>query len=180
MNHHRFARRIMSSFSRLSTRLSCAAIRWWLWNTITNHAPCGFHHRPRSGAHPAANSWLAGPSGVDGTSNSITGQWLRKKRQFPSRGQRRPITLEIEFRQNDSRPARCGAGRTCNDSQPRSQKQPQELDRDFPVESARGGHWGERLWKRALIRECLWPAIQAAVGKDRREKPRIPNCGLRA
>jgi len=93
--------------------------------------------------------------------DSITGQCLREAKTFPGRGQRRPVT--------DATPALTLAGAARNNLKNLTARFP--LNRLVVVTGVSGSG------KSTLIRECLLPALQAALAKPGAKARRSPLTG---
>ncbi len=89
---------------------------------------------------------------------SITGQFLRERKKFPARGERRPVNLAKAGRKS-SEPTGCLVLRGAKKNNLKNLTVKFPLNRFVVITGVSGSG------KSTLIRECLLPALKAALGK---------------
>lgn len=97
--------------------------------------------------------------------SSVTGRWLRSKRKFPTRGERRPIS----FASGTSRARRTNAGNASSTLilKGATDNNLKNLTVEFPLQRFVVVTGVSGSGKSTLVRSCLLPAVQSAVAGDR-------------
>ncbi len=96
--------------------------------------------------------------------DSITGQCLRQRRSFPTRGERRPVRLESSLQAADAlKPPKGGTPNNCLVLHKASANNLKNLTAHFPLNRLVLVTGVSGSGKSTLVRECLLPALQSQL-----------------
>jgi len=112
--------------------------------------------------------------------NSVTGQCLRAQRKFPSRGQRRPVSLDEKTRRSNRGSGASNAAKTpCLILTQAARNNLKRLTVAFPLNRFVVVTGVSGSGKSTLIHECLLPTVQHCLRRERGQRSESIGCGLK-